>query len=88
MKALITVGCVTDHGGLINTGDASFLIEGKAVHLDGMTHYCPKCKVQARAITTQQGFMVVANRSIIAVGDVSTCGAKYLKISDQAVICR
>ena len=42
MKALITVGCKTDHGGIIILGDSSFLVEGKAVHLDGMTHFCPK----------------------------------------------
>lgn len=39
MKALITVGCKTDHGGIIILGDSSFLVEGKAVHLDGMTHF-------------------------------------------------
>lgn len=86
MKALITVGCMTDHGGMIISGDSSFLVEGKAVHLDGMTHYCPKCKVQSRAIASNQGFMIVGGRSIVAVGDTSTCGSKYLKISDLAVM--
>ena len=86
MKALITVGCKTDHGGIIILGDSSFLVEGKAVHLDGMTHFCPKCKVQSRAIASNQGFMIVGNKSIVAVGDTSTCGSKYLKISDIAVM--
>lgn len=49
MKALITVGCTTDHGGIIELGNSSFKVDGKAVHLDGMTHYCPKCKVQSVA---------------------------------------
>ena len=62
MKALITVGCKTDHGGIIVLGDSSFLVEGKAVHLDGMTHFCPKCKVQSRAIASNQGFMVVGGK--------------------------
>ncbi len=86
MKALITVGCKTDHGGIIVLGDSSFLVEGKAVHLDGMTHFCPKCKVQSRAIASNQGFMVVGGKSIVAVGDTSSCGSKYLKISDLAVM--
>lgn len=86
MKALITVGCKTDHGGIIILGDSSFLVEGKAVHLDGMTHYCPLCKVQSRAIASNQGFMVVGGKSIVAVGDTTTCGSRYLKISDLAVI--
>ena len=86
MKALITVGCKTDHGGIIVLGDSSFLVEGKAVHLDGMTHFCPKCKVQSRAIASNQGFMVVGGKSIVAVGDTSSCGSKYLEISDLAVM--
>jgi uncharacterized Zn-binding protein involved in type VI secretion len=86
MKALITVGCKTDHGGIIVLGDSSFLVDGKAVHLDGMTHYCPKCKIQSRAIASNQGFMIVGGKSIVAVGDTSTCGSKYLKISDLAVM--
>ena len=39
MKALITVGCKTDHGGIIVLVDSSFLAEGKAVHLDCITHF-------------------------------------------------
>jgi len=86
MKALITVGCKTDHGGIIVLGDSSFLVDGKAVHLDGMTHYCPKCKVQSHAISSNQGFMIVSGKSIIADGDTSTCGSRYMKISSMAVI--
>ncbi len=86
MKALITVGCKTDHGGIIVLGDSSFLVEGKAAHLDGMTHYCPKCRVQSHAIASNQGFVIVGGKSIVAVGDTSSCGSKYLKISDLAVI--
>lgn len=56
MQALITIGCMIDHGGMIVLGDSSFLVEGKAVHLDGMTHYCPKCRVQSRVIASNQGF--------------------------------
>jgi len=86
MKALITVGCKTDHGGIIVLGDFSFLVDGKAVHLDGMTHFCPKCKIQSRAIASNQGFMTVSGKSIVAVGDSSSCGSKYLKASDLAVM--
>ncbi len=86
MKALITIGCKTDHGGIIVLGDPSFLVEGKAVHLDGMTHYCPKCKVQSRAIASNQGFMTVSGKSIVADGDTSSCGSRYIKISSIAVM--
>lgn len=86
MRALITVGCKTDHGGIITFGDPSFLVEGKAVHLDGMVHYCPKCNVLAKALASNRGFMVVLGRSIVAAGDTSTCGSKFLKTSDLAVM--
>lgn len=86
MKALITVGCMTDHGGIISIGDSSFLVEGKAIHLDGMTHYCPKCRVQSRAIASNQGFMIVGGKSIVADGDTSSCGSRYIKISSMAVM--
>lgn len=65
MKALITVGCKTDRGGIIVLGESSFLVEGKAVHLNGMTHYCPKCKVQSRAIASNQGFMIVSGKVLL-----------------------
>ncbi|WP_089604866.1 PAAR domain-containing protein [Acinetobacter piscicola] len=86
MKALITVGCTTDHGGYIILGDSSFIVEGKAVHLDGMTHYCPRCQIQSKAIASNQGFMTVGGKSIVAAGDLSTCGSRYIKISDLAVM--
>lgn len=86
MKALITIGCKTDHGGIIILGDSTFLVDGKAVHLDGMIHFCPKCKTQTKAIASHQGFITVSGRSVVAVGDTSTCGSRFLKISDRAVI--
>jgi len=85
MQAFITKGCFTNHGGRIIEGDDSWIVEGKGVHLEGMTHYCPKCKVLSKAIATQRGFIQVNGRNPIVAGDTSTCGAKYMKISDLAV---
>jgi len=86
MKALITVGCTTNHGGFIILGDSSFTVNGKAVHLDGMAHYCPRCQMQSKAIASNRGFMTVGGKSIVAADDLSTCGAKFIKISDLAVM--
>ena len=85
MQAFITKGCFTNHGGKIVEGDDSWLVEGKAAHLEGMSHYCPKCNVVSKAIATQRGFMLVNGRNLIVAGDQATCGAKYMKISDLAV---
>lgn len=77
MQALITRGCVTDHGGIVQEGDHTFLIEGIAVHLEGMSHFCPKCKVMVQAMSSKRGFLMSSGRSIIAAGDTATCGAKF-----------
>ncbi|QHH94515.1 hypothetical protein FPL18_12060 [Acinetobacter gyllenbergii] len=45
MQAFITRGCFTNHGGKIVEGDDFWLVDGKAAHLEGMSHYCPKCNV-------------------------------------------
>ena len=78
MKALITIGCKTDHGGIVIEADSSFLVEGKAVHLEGMTHVCPKCKTTVSAISSGRGFLTVGSKSIIMAGDKTTCGATFL----------
>ena len=88
MQAFITKGCFTDHGGKIIQGDDSWLVDGKAAHLEGMTHYCPKCKVLSRAIASENGFMQVNGKNLIVAGDLSSCGSKYIKISDLAVRSR
>ncbi|WP_262757562.1 MULTISPECIES: PAAR domain-containing protein [Acinetobacter] len=85
MQAFITRGCFTNHGGKIIEGDDFWLVDGKAAHLEGMKHYCPKCNVISKAIATQRGFMQVNGRNLIVAGDQATCGAKYMKISDLAV---
>ena len=85
MKAFITKGCFTDHGGKIDQGDDSWIVEGKAVHLEGMTHYCPKCNIISKAIASERGFILVNGRNVIVAGDISTCGARYMKISDLIV---
>lgn len=36
MKALITKGCHTDHGGIVQEADNIFLVEGIPVHVEGM----------------------------------------------------
>lgn len=86
MKALITIGCKTDHGGIIVEADSSFLIEGKAVHLEGMKHVCPKCKKTVTAISSGRGFMVVGSKTIIMAGDKASCGAIFLP--QQSLVVR
>lgn len=86
MKPFITLGCMTDHGGIVVDVDHSFLVEGIGVHLEGMKHFCPKCKLVVSAISTGQGFVTVGSKTIIMADDVTTCGAKFL--AKQSLVVR
>lgn len=86
MKALITRGCQTDHGGIVQEADNSYLIEGVPVHLEGMKHFCPKCKVMSVAQSSGRGFLMVGSKTIIMAGDKSTCGSTYLP--NQSLVFR
>lgn len=77
MKALITKGCHTDHGGIVQESENSFLVEGIPVHIEGMKHFCPKCQAMVSAQSSGRGFLQAAGRTIIMAGDKATCGATY-----------
>ncbi len=56
---------MTNHGGIVVEADDSFIVDGKGVHLEGMKHFCPKCKKIVTAISLGKGFVVVGSRTII-----------------------
>ncbi|OTG82747.1 hypothetical protein B9T33_04665 [Acinetobacter sp. ANC 5054] len=77
MKSLITLGSKTSHGGVVTECESSFVINGIAVHLNGMKHYCPKCKTTVTAIAADQS-TTVKGRGVVIAGDKTTCGASFL----------
>ncbi|EJB8481543.1 MULTISPECIES: PAAR domain-containing protein [Gammaproteobacteria] len=77
MKPAIVIGNMTDHGGVVTTGDSAYLIDGKAAHVEGMTHFCPKCKVTVTALSSSP-LVVINGRAIIVAGDKASCGATFL----------
>ena len=77
MKPAIVIGNTTDHGGIVSTGDSTYLIDGKAAHVEGMTHFCPKCKVMVPALSSSP-LVVINGRAIIVAGDKASCGATFL----------
>ena len=83
-KAFIGLGAKTTHGGIVVEGEPSLIMNGIAVHLNGMKHYCPKCKTTVAAIaadpTTQ-----VKGRGVVIVGDKTTCGATFLPSQNLVV---
>lgn len=76
-KALITIGSMTNHGGVVSECDKTFIINGIAVHLNGMKHFCPKCKTVVSAIASDQT-TIVNGRAVVLAGDKTTCGATFL----------
>jgi uncharacterized Zn-binding protein involved in type VI secretion len=76
MPAYVTIGSVTSHGGQITQGDSMLPIDGKAVHLVGMTHMCPKCKVTSVAVTGDPLF-IVNGKAAVPMGATASCGAQY-----------
>ncbi|HAV4975556.1 PAAR domain-containing protein [Acinetobacter baumannii] len=77
MKPAIVIGNTTNHGGIVSTGDSTYLINGKAAHVEGMTHFCPKCKVTVTALSSSP-LVVINGRAIIVAGDKASCGATFL----------
>ncbi|WP_166168794.1 PAAR domain-containing protein [Acinetobacter sp. SA01] len=76
-KSLVTLGSITSHGGIVSECDSSFIINGVAVHLHGMKHYCPKCQTVVSAIAAEQS-TTVKGRGVVIAGDKTTCGATFL----------
>lgn len=76
-KALVTIGSMTTHGGIVTECDTTFIINGIAVHLNGMKHFCPKCKTVVSAIASDQT-TIVNGRAVVLAGDKTTCGATFL----------
>ena len=82
-KALVNIGSSTTHGGVVSECENTFIINGIAVHLHGMKHYCPKCQAMVSAIAADQS-TVVQGRAIVIAGDKTTCGAIFL--GNQALV--
>ena len=78
----VVVGGMTDHGGIIEEGDSSFKIDGKAVHLEGMKHFCPRRKVMATAQSIGYA-QTINDRKAILVGDRASCGAIFTKANQS-----
>lgn len=85
MKPTIVVGSVTSHGGIIQEGESRWLVDGKAAHLGGMSHYCPKCKVISKAIPDSHSLNIFGKLLIVA-GNKSTCGSEYLPQQSLVVV--
>ena len=83
-KALITLGTKTSHGGMVTECELSFLINGIAVHLNGMKHYCHKCQTMVTAISSNLSITVKA-RPVVIAGDKASCGATFLPMQHLTV---
>ena len=77
MQATITIGDKTTHGGTVTEVDTTFVIQGKAAHLQGMKHFCPQCKTMVSAIASNS-HVTIHGKAMIVAGDKTTCGATFV----------
>ncbi|AMW78901.1 hypothetical protein AMD27_08435 [Acinetobacter sp. TGL-Y2] len=77
MQATITIGDKTTHGGVVTEVDNTFIVQGKAAHLQGMKHFCPKCKTMVSAIASNS-LVTINGKAMIVAGDKTTCGATFV----------
>lgn len=82
MNKAIVVGSTTTQGGQIEMGESRFKVDGKPTHLEVMTHFCPKGKIEAQAVSGG-GASNVFGKRLIVEGDKATCGATF--ISNQSL---
>jgi len=83
-QAFITLGSQTTHGGVVTEAEPSILVNGMAVHLQGMRHYCPKCQSTVIAIAKDQSTTVLG-RAVTVAGDQASCGARFLASQNLTV---
>ncbi|MGE8538020.1 MAG: PAAR domain-containing protein [Acinetobacter sp.] len=83
-KAFIGLGAKTTHGGIVVESEPSLLMNGIAVHLTGMKHYCPKCQSMVIAIASDSS-ITVKGRAVVIAGDQTSCGAIFLPMQHLTV---
>lgn len=90
---ILTVGCFSDHGGVIITGDPLLMINGRAVARVGDLHSCPLFWVLVpHAITpiiasNPCPYRPNINGRLAAIsGDTTGCGARILPCLDLGTI--
>jgi uncharacterized Zn-binding protein involved in type VI secretion len=86
MATILSVGCPSDHGGMVITGDPTALIDGKPVARIGDQHSCPQSYPdgQPHSVTPIFPGSPCSNRPTVngipmaLSGDVTQCGAQML----------
>ncbi|AOK57483.1 PAAR domain-containing protein [Burkholderia stagnalis] len=75
MKNVIRIGDPTSHGGVVTSGDDSFLVDGRAIARVGDTCTCPLAGHQACVIVEGDAGFVVGGRAVALDGHKTSCGA-------------
>ena len=87
LKSAIVTGSTTTHGGVISVGCETFTVQGKAVHLEGMKHFCPTCKMEVVALAGKSIIRAHGKR-VIVDGDRASCGAVYIAMQNSLSIAQ
>ncbi|WDD96540.1 PAAR domain-containing protein [Burkholderia sp. FERM BP-3421] len=75
MRNVIRVGDPTSHGGVVETGDVGFVVDGRAVARVGDGCTCPIAGHQACVIVEGDPNFVIDGRAVAFDGHRTSCGA-------------
>lgn len=75
MKNVIRVGDPTSHGGVVETGDSTFEVDGRAVARVGDICTCPIAGHQGCVIVEGDPAFVIGGRAVAFDGHKTSCGA-------------
>ena len=86
MTKIATIGSSTDHGGVISTGNARFLVNNKRVSCLGDVHDCPihgTNTITGNCVTK----LILDGKQVAHIGSICGCGAvinsgEDLKVGD------
>ncbi len=75
MKNVIRVGDPTSHGGVVESGDSGFVVDGRAVARVGDSCSCPIAGHQSCIIAEGDPDFVIDGRAVAFDGHHTSCGA-------------
>lgn len=83
-KAYITIGCPTTGGGVVISGNSSFVIEGIAVACVGDKATCPSHKTVATIVSGDSN-MQVMGKAAARVNDRLSCSCKLMQKQSSVI---
>jgi len=76
-RAIVRLGDMTDHGGVVKSALSGMKAHGIAVAGEGCVAWCPKCKGSFRLLPSPGGKRHMGS-ALAYDGDLTECGARLI----------